>query len=159
MTKQSKLKKKSVEQAVRKIVEKEVQEQGNVTPGLAHAITGQDMNTVKPGDLIPVGELADAAVVNLEGVDMPEVYEPAPEVPAITNAVIEVPLVPLREGVHIQRHIEIGRLSNTQCAALRRISDALIQKNAQLELSVDGIQRVVRNPTDAIRWILEQVKW
>jgi hypothetical protein len=63
--------------------------------------------------------------------------------------IIKIPLGEVPEGAHLVRHVDVV-LSPPQSARLHQLFDALVADGAKLK---NG--RALRNPQDAIRFILE----
>ena len=98
----------------------------------------------EPESSIPEAEAGDRQ----SSIDNPQ--------PSIPDAVEPPPIVlpglrPLKQGVHIMRHLEL-QLDVPQRENLRRLYDALQEGAVKM---ANG--RVVNTPTDAARWLLEQV--
>lgn len=69
----------------------------------------------------------------------------------VETVLVELPRAPHQEGRYLQTHVEVGRLSQEEAKALKRIRDGCELSGATL---ANG-RRVITAP-DAIRYLLQQ---
>lgn len=76
-----------------------------------------------------------------------------PQIEAVSRSVvIEVPLLEVADNGYISRHVEINNLPPKHAATLKALTRALHEQHAKTAAG-----RHVDTPTDAIRWLLDQI--
>lgn len=76
-----------------------------------------------------------------------------PQIEAVSRSVvIEVPLLEIADNGYISRHVEINNLPPKHAATLKALTRALHEQHAKTAAG-----RHVDTPTDAIRWLLDQI--
>lgn len=76
---------------------------------------------------------------------------------SIGGVVVNIPLAEIADG-YCSRHIEVGRLTQSQSKTLRMIRDGLMVNQAQVpsEFCKDAV-RPVKSNADVVRWLLDEV--